>query len=332
MSEYRRRSASAVLAAILVLIAVVGIYKWAASQRTEKNVDIIVTVKAKSSAIDFWKVLITGVEDAANEFGATVSVIGPPAETQIDVQMKQLEQAIREKPDAIVMAATDYNRLVPVAQRIVKAGIKLITVDSSINSDDALSFIATDNRAAGQKAGEEMAKLLPESDSSKIAIMSYVFGTSSQMEREQGVREWLRSNSRIEVANTFYSEGQLDKAYELTKELLQADSSIKGIVGLNEPSTVGAGKAIQDLGLSGKVKLVGFDSSVDEVKLLEGGVLHATVVQKPYNMGYLSVKTAIEAVRGQKVPKLIDTESVIINKDNMYTEQNQKLLFPFVGE
>ncbi|ACT03941.1 substrate-binding domain-containing protein [Paenibacillus sp. JDR-2] len=332
MSEYRRRSASVAIAAILIVVAVVGIYKWAASQRTEKTVDIIVTVKAKSSAIDFWKVLITGVEDAANEFGANVTVIGPPSETEIDTQTEQLKQAIRQKPDAIVMAATDYNRLVPVAQQIVKAGIKLITVDSRINSDDALSFIATDNIAAGEKAGEEMAKLLPESSSSKVAIMSYVYGTSSQLEREKGVRQWLEGHSHIEVASTLYSEGRLEKAYELTKELLSEDPGIKGIVGLNEPSTVGAGRAIRDLGLSGKVKLVGFDSSVDEVKLIEGGVLQATIVQKPYNMGYLSVKTAIEAVRGKKVPKLIDTESVIINKDNMYTEQNQKLLFPFVGE
>ncbi|CAM3101052.1 substrate-binding domain-containing protein [Paenibacillus lupini] len=332
MSEYRRRSASAVLATILILAAVFGIYKWAVSQKTEKSVEIIVTVKAKGQMIDFWKVLITGVEDAAHEFGANVSVIGPPSETEIDVQIKQLEQAIQEKPDAIVMAATDYNRLVPIAEQIVKAGIKLITVDSGINSDDSLSSIATDNIAAGEKAGEEMAKLLPSTDSSKIAIMSFVYGTSSQIEREKGVRQWLKNNTQIEVANTYYSEGQLDIAYNRTKELLSKDPSIKGIVGLNEPSTVGAGKAIMDLGLSGKVKLVGFDSSVDEVKLIEGGVLQATIVQKPYNMGYLSVKTAIEAVRGKKIPKQIDTESVIINEDNMYTEQNQKLLFPFVGE
>lgn len=332
MSEYRRRSASAVLAAILILAAVFGIYKWVSAQRTDKTVDIIVTIKAKGQMIDFWKVLITGVEDAANEFGANVSIIGPPSEMEIDAQIEQLEQAIREKPDAIVMAATDYNRLVPIAREITKAGIKLITVDSSINSGEALSFIATDNIAAGEKAGEEMAKLLPDSGASKIAIMSYVYGTSSQMEREKGVREWLDGNTRIEVADTLYSEGKPDKAYELTKELLSKDPGIKGIVGLNEPSTVGAGRAIRELGLSGKIKLVGFDSSVDEVKLIEGGVLQATIVQKPYNMGYLSVKTAIEAVRGQKFPKWIDTESVIINKDNLYTEQNQKLLFPFVGE
>ncbi|GLX68849.1 substrate-binding domain-containing protein [Paenibacillus glycanilyticus] len=332
MSEYRRRSASAVFAAIVIVIAAFGIYKWAASQRAERPADIIVTVKAKGQVIDFWKVLITGVEDAAREYGANVTVIGPPTEREIDLQIEQLEQAIRDKPDAIVMAATDYNRLVPVAKQIRKAGIKLITVDSGINSRDSLSFIATDNVEAGQKAAAQMAGLLPSADTAKIAIVSFVYGTSSQMEREQGVREWLNGHTNIKVASTLYSEGLPDKAYELTKELLSSDPGIKGIVGLNEPSTVGAGRAIEELGLSGQVKLVGFDSSVDEVKLIEGGVLQATVVQKPYNMGYLSVKTAIEAVRGKKIPERIDTESVIINKDNMYTEQNQKLLFPFVGE
>ena len=95
---------------------------------------------------------------------------------------------------------------------------------------------------------------------------------------------------------------------------------------------MGAGRAIRELGLVGKVKLVGFDSSVKEVKLLEEGVLQSTIVQKPFNIGYLGIKTAVSVIEGDKMPRHIYTDSVIINKDNMYTEENQKLLFPFVEE
>ncbi|MBW7461445.1 substrate-binding domain-containing protein, partial [Paenibacillus sepulcri] len=107
---------------------------------------------------------------------------------------------------------------------------------------------------------------------------------------------------------------------------------VVGIIGLNEPTTVGAGRAIQELKLKDRVSLIGFDSSVNEIKLLDEGVMKATVIQRPFQMGYLSVKTAVDAVRGKKVPKMIDTGSLVITKQNMYEEENQKLLFPFVNK
>ncbi|GGG62226.1 substrate-binding domain-containing protein [Paenibacillus radicis (ex Gao et al. 2016)] len=319
-----------VILALAASIAVYAVFQWAVNVKPERPPQIVVSIKATDQVVDFWKVLIDGVNDAASEFDAKVKVIGPPIEREIDVQIAQLEQAILDKPDAIVLAATDYNQLIPVSKRIVAAGIKLITVDSSINSDDALSFIATDNLAAGRKAGDELAKLF-EGDS-KVAIMSYIQGTSTQLEREQGVRQRLAEEGRFDVIGTYYSDGLVDKAYTITKQLLTEHPDLKGIVGLNEPSTVGVGFAIKEFGLGGKVKLVGFDSSIDEVKQLEEGIIQATIVQKPYNMGYLSVKAAIEAVNGKRIEKQIDTDSVVITKSNMYTEQNQKLLFPFVGK
>ncbi|WP_422657086.1 substrate-binding domain-containing protein [Paenibacillus sp. EC2-1] len=290
---------------------------------------IIVVLKA-TEEIEFWRVLTDGVQTASKEFDVQASVIGPPKEIEVDLQISMIEQAIQENPDAIVMAAGDYNRLVPTAQKIRKAGIPLIMIDSDINGDYAESLISTDNIDAGEKAGREMAELLPPN--AKVAIISYVQGTSTQIEREQGVRSILSYRKGTEIVGTYYSEGMEETAYNITKELLQKRLDLDGIVGLNEPSTVGAGRAIQELGLMGKVKLVGFDSSIAEVKLLEAGVLQSTVVQKPFSIGYLGVKTALSVLNGDKVPPEIYTDSVVIHKDNMYTEENQKLLFPFVEE
>lgn len=129
---------------------------------------------------------------------------------------------------------------------------------------------------------------------------------------------------------TLFSDGSVRKAYQLTVDLLKDEPNLKGIIGLNEPSTLGAGQAIMDMGFQDKVKLFGFDNSSNEVKLLEKGILLGTVMQKPFNMGYLAVKTAIEAVEGEKVERIIDTGSVIITKENMYLSENEKLMFPFI--
>lgn len=317
---------------ILLLLIPVFILGYIALQWSKEEPGpkrIIVGVKALDE-IEFWRVLIEGVNTASREFGVDVSVVGPSQEIEVDLQIQLLEEAVKQKPDAIVLAAGDYNRLVPVAESIRKAGIPLIMIDSAVNGDYAQSLIATDNVNAGQKAGKELSSRLPEL--AKVAIISFVQGTSTQIEREQGVRSILEQRGGTEIVGTYYSEGKEERAYDITKKLLLERPDLNGIVGLNEPSTVGAGRAIRELGLVGKVKLVGFDSSVKEVKLLEEGVLQSTIVQKPFNIGYLGIKTAVSIIEGDKMPPYIYTDSVIINKDNMYTEENQKLLFPFVEE
>ncbi|EFU39805.1 periplasmic binding protein/LacI transcriptional regulator [Paenibacillus vortex V453] len=316
-----------VMLLIPALIVGYAILQWSKDEPRPKK--IIVGVKAVEE-IEFWRVLIEGVNTASREFGVDVSVVGPPREIQVDLQIQMLQEAIKQQPDAIVMAAGDYNRLVPTVESIRKAGIPLIMIDSAVNGDYAQSLIATDNFNAGQKAAVELAERLPVN--AKVAIVSFVQGTSTQIEREQGVRSILEQREGAEIVGTYYSEGMEERAYEITMELLRERPDLDGIVGLNEPSTVGAGRAIGEQGLVGKVKLVGFDSSIKEVKLLEEGVLQSTIVQKPFSIGYLGIKTAVSLIEGDKVSPNVYTDSVIINKDNMYTEENQKLLFPFVEE
>ncbi|MEC0202887.1 substrate-binding domain-containing protein [Paenibacillus lautus] len=314
---------------LLIPVLILGYVAFQWSKEEPGTKKIIVGVKALDEN-EFWRVLIEGVNTASREFGVDVSVIGPSQEIEVDLQIQLLEEAVKQKPDAIVLAAGDYNRLVPVSESIRKAGIPLIMIDSAVNGDYAQSLIATDNVNAGQKAGKELSSRLPAH--AKVAIISFVRGTSTQIEREQGVRSILEQRSGTEIVGTYYSEGKEERAYEITRKLLLERPDLNGIVGLNEPSTVGAGRAIRELGLSGKVKLVGFDSSVKEVKLLEEGVLQSTIVQKPFNIGYLGIKTAVSIIEGDKVSRNVYTDSVVINQDNMYTEENQKLLFPFVEE
>ena len=280
--------------------------------------------------MEFWEVLVDGVNAAAKEFGVEAFVRGPQKEIDVDTQIAILEQTIKEKPDAIVLAAADYKRLVPAVEAAHKAGIPLITVDSGVDSDVIRSSIATDNIAAGRKLGQAVVDL--SGGRAKVAIISFVQNATTQLDRERGVREVLEALPGIELIGTHYSDGFVEKAYELTKQLLTEHDDLTAIVGLNEPSTVGAGRAIKELGLGGQVILVGFDSSLDEVKLLEEGIMQVTVVQRPFNMGYLGIKTALQVIRGDKVERQIDTGSVVINRANMYEEEHQKLLFPFVED
>lgn len=318
---------SALLLFFIIALGWVG-YRMFTNELDPKVRTIIYVPKTIDTSIEFWEVMKQGVATAAKEFGADVHTIGTDTELDVDKQIQLLEQAIEEKPDAIILAATDYYRLVPVAEQIKAAGITLITVDSGLNGGVSESFIATDNYEAGRKAAQELIENIHSDD--QVAIMNFVPGSATAIEREKGVRDALSQNGVDHVHDTLYSNGSSQKAYQLTVELLKNQPQLKGIIGLNEPSTLGAGLAIMDLGLKSKVKLVGFDNSSSEVHLLEKEIMLGTVIQKPFTMGYLAVKTALEVVSGHKVDSVMDTGSEFITKENMYTSENEKLMFPFI--
>lgn len=289
---------------------------------------ILFVPKTTNQHVEFWEVMRQGVDTAAEEFNVKVQVAGTLTESDIDGQIALLEQAIIDKPQVIILAAIDYNRIVPVAKRIVAAGIKLITVDSGLKEGISSSFIATDNYAAGQKAGRLLWDSIDQSGSGSIAILNFVRGSAPAMERERGVRESL-ADSDIQILETLYSDASEERAYEIAVELLRNEPDLRGIAALNEPTAVGAARAIKEMQAVSRVKLIGFDNSMEEIAFLEEDVLQATIVQKPFNMGYLAVKTAMELSAGGKVQPVIDTGSETITKQNMYESDKQKLLFPF---
>lgn len=330
MKIFSKTAITAVLLLFVLAGSSFGLYK-AVFEKTEKQPPrILVVLKNIDESMEFWQITKAGIDVAAREFDVAVEVIGAPAESDISGQIQVVEERLKSKDhlDAVIMAAADYTALVPIAERIKAKGIPLITIDSALNSNIPQSFIATDNTAAGRKAGEMLGELLPAG--SHVAIISHVKGASTAIEREQGVKLGLGEAFKEKLVGTYFCDGIQEKAYEIAKELLKKDKEIGGIAGLNETSTLGAAKAIKELGLSGKIKLVGFDNSIPEVKLIEEGVIQGTVVQKPFSIGYLGIKTAVQVLKGKPVEKRIDTGSQIITKQNMYTIENQKLLFPFV--
>ncbi|MGG1552882.1 substrate-binding domain-containing protein [Paenibacillus ferrarius] len=319
------------VAAALAAVVLLGAGGWLLSRSlAPRNEAIVLIPKTTDPRVEFWQVLNQGVMAAAKEYKADIQIKGASAESQIDEQIKIVEETIAEKPKAIILAASDYNRLVPIAKKVIDAGITLITVDSGLEGGVSASLIATDNYTAGRKLVETMRGYVQ--GPATYAIVSFVKTSDTQIDRENGVRDGLKGDPSATVIETLYSNNSEDEAYELTKQLLQERSDIRGIFGLNEVSTIGAARALKEMDPGRTIKLVGFDSSMNEVSFMEAGILQATVVQKPFNMGYLAVKTALQAHRGEKVSPMMDTGSELITKETMYTNENQKLLFPFVGK
>jgi len=275
--------------------------------------------------MDFWDVVKSGIQEAGKEFDIKTEVSGPMFEKEIDKQIEIMNTAIDKHPPLIILAASDYKRLVPSVERADKLGIPIVTLDSGVDSTLPVSFIATDNVAAGIKAGKEMKRILSGRSFHQIAIVSHIKETATAIDREKGVRDVLKKEN---IIGTWFCDVEQEKAYHITLELLE-NKSLGGIVALNEVATLGVAKAVEEKNMQNKVIVVGFDNAIKEMSYLESGIIKATVVQKPYNMGYLAVKIAAEYLKGRKVGPRIDTGSILITKKNMFKREYQEILFPF---
>ncbi len=291
------------------------------------NIAIPAVVKSKVQPIDFWTVVADGMQEASREFGVPVKLYGPPFERDIEKQIEILNDIIDAKPPIIILAAADYKRLAEPVARASSLGIPVVTLDSGVDSEVPVCFIATNNVEAGRKAGDEARRLLAERPGKKVAIVSHLRETATGIEREAGVREALAG---IDIVGTWYCDVDRGKARNVSLELL-VRPEIGAIVALNETVTLGVADAIVETGSKDRVVVVGFDNAPEELAFLEQGVIKATVVQRPFDMGYLSVKTAWEHLNGHRVPKNIDTGSLLVTAEKMFLRGYQEILFPFTS-
>jgi len=272
----------------------------------------------------FWGNVRDGVLSAGKDLGIEVSIRGPKLESDVEGQIAIVRKAILDKPDAIVLAAADYNLLVPLARDIRRSGIRFVCIDSFVNSEDAAVRIGTDSYEGGQKCGAALMRYVREGDT--VAVMSYVKGSSTAIDRETGARDFLAG--KVKLLDTLYSNADADLAYSQARLLIGTTPQLRGIVALNDPTALGAARALSESGKRESIALIGFDNSFLVLKYVERGVIRDTVVQKPFNMGYLGIRAARDLIRGKKLPRFINTGSVDISRFNMFQPENQKLLFP----
>lgn len=312
-------------AAALAIVALAGLRSGYAE---EEPLSIVVVVKATSPQMEFWQVVRQGIETAAQDQLVTTEVVGPWLEQQVSEQIDILGRVIASRPDGIILAASDFNRLAEPVRVATEAGIPIVTVDSDVDSTRIISFVGTNNIEAGRKAGREMVSIV--GNGATVAIVSHIPGVATAIERAAGALEALQDATGVEILGPFYALNDEVRAEQIVSDLLQDGVTLDGIIALNETSTVGVGRALVKLGVHESIEVVGFDASTEEVSMLERGIVDALVVQKPFNMGYLSLETLARAIRGADVAPRVDTGSEVVRRSNMYDERIQRLIFPLV--
>ncbi|WP_372661986.1 substrate-binding domain-containing protein [Cohnella sp.] len=316
------------LTVVVILVTIYSIYQFNVfSAATKQDKRVIVVLKSINVRLDFWQTVSAGAQAAAKEMGLDIDVQGPLLETDADDQIRVLEEAIEQKPQAIVVAPFIDERMPAVINRIREAGIQLVVIDTPLDLNPPTVGVSNNHVEAGRLAGES--SIYETKGYPNVAIISDYPDSAISAERLAGIRKALSSYVNS-ILGVYYADNSEDKAYGVAMKLLSEDNPFNTFVTLNEPSTLGVAKALKERNKAGTIKLIGFDSSNNEIQLLEEGVLNAAIVQKPFNMGYLGVKTALKLIEGEDTDAVTYIESNIITQENMYLPENQKLLFPFI--
>lgn len=265
-----------------------------------------------------WLKVKDGAEAAAAELGNVELTFDAPA-TKVDatVQAQLVQNQIANNVNVIMLAALNKDALAPVVEEAKEAGIVVILIDSGVSTDNYDAFYATDNGAAARLAADELAKLVD--GKGKIAIVNAQAGAGTTMTRENDFKDQIAVNyPEIEVVDVQYSDGDKTKALNIATDFMTRFPDLAGIYGCNEGATVGVGNAVEQAGKAGEVKVVGFDFSDDVKALIEGGAIQATMVQNPYNMGYMGVMGAVDVLTGKGLEnKDIDTGVTVATLANL---------------
>jgi ribose transport system substrate-binding protein len=204
----------------------------------------------------------------------------------------------------------------------------VVIIDSALKGEpgkDFVSFVATDNRKGGEMGGDQLAKLL--NNKGKVVLLRYSVGSASTNDRETGFLDAMKKHPEMQVISSDrYGGATVDSAKTAALNMVDTLKQADGIFCPNESSTVGMLLALQETGLAGKVKFVGFDQTPPLIKALKNGDIHALVAQDPFKMGYTGVKTLAQHIKGEKVDPRIDTGVQLITGENVDTPEIQKVL------
>ncbi|HEY0735422.1 MAG TPA: sugar ABC transporter substrate-binding protein [Herpetosiphonaceae bacterium] len=274
---------------------------------------ILLSMKGPGGGNPFWAAVEQGAKDAAAASGVQLTVLAPPAETDVQTQISQIEDQIAAGVQAIVVAPTDQQALNATFDSAKAKNIPVLFVDTDAPWEGKLTFIGTDNRAGGKLAGEHICGQLK--GSKKVALITGVMSQQTHIDRIGGAKEALEACGATVVAE-LPADSDRAKGQQVMEDILTGNGDLEAVFASNDLMALGAAEAAKAGGKLANIIIVGFDANPDAAKSIQAGEMNASIAQSPSNMGKFGVENALKAINGQTIEARIDTGTVVVTKDN----------------
>lgn len=281
---------------------------------------------ATNTKIAYWQEAAAGLNRAARELNVQASMVGPDT-YDANAERDEFRRIVASKPAGILVSAGNAEVMKPEIDAAVAAGIPVVTLDADVPDSQRLFFVGTNNFQAGQMGGRLLAKLL--NGKGNVALFT-IEGQQNLAERLSGYRAALEAYPGIKVVEVIDIQGNAATAFDKTKELLDGKTPIDGFVALEALAGAEIAEVLDRGKVEGKV-VIAMDTAPNTVEWIEKGKIAATIVQKPFTMGYYGMRALGEIVLqkpGQlsgkhaldpksPYPVFIDTGSLLVDKSNL---------------
>src|SRR3954469_711088 len=284
-----------------------------------------IAIVSKGFQHQFWQAVKQGAEQEAKAEKARITFEGPPTEQDIEQQVTMLTNALQKHPDALGFAALDSKASAPLMDQAKSQKIPVVAFDSGVDSDVPVTTAATDNKAAAAQAAKHLSGEI--GGKGKVAVIVRDQTSRSGIDRRDGFLAWMKQNAPgIKLLPVQYGGGDQAKSADIAKSIISANPDLKGFYGSNEGSAIGIIKGVQESGKKG-ITIVGFDSGKAQIDAIKSGVMAGAITQNPVGMGKELVDSAMKAIKGETLPKVIDTGFYWYDKTNIDDPKIQAVLY-----
>jgi ribose transport system substrate-binding protein len=248
----------------------------------------------------FFVTLRDGAQAEATAKGIKLIIVD--AQDDPAKQIASIEDLMQKKVQVLLINPTDSDAVANVVKRATAAGIKVVSLDRSVNGAEVSAHIASDNVAGGKMAAEFLLEKI--GGKGNVVELEGLPGSSAARERGQGFHSVIDGKPDVKVVAKQPADFDRAKGLSVMENILQGNKNVQGVFAHNDEMALGAQKAIEAAGLK-NVAIVGFDATADAVAAVKEGKLAATVQQKPDLIGKKGVETAKLLIDGQPVEKNI---------------------------
>ena len=236
----------------------------------------------------YWGEVEVGTKAAAKELGVRVDFFVPPKEDAME-QSSRIRAFASSGAKGIAFAASDPTTVLPAVKKAIGEGIVCIALDTDAPKSGRLAYVGTDNYTAGRLAGEAMGKIL--NGKGKVLVGTGSLTATNSLDRMRRFEDVLKEKfPGIKIVEKIVDSEDSAAAVNLAKAALVRYDDVNGFFGvyaINGPAAATAVKAAKKVG---EVHIVCFDTTPEHMNGIKAGVIDATVGQRPYMMGYKSVK------------------------------------------
>ena len=261
--------------------------------------------------------LYNAVKAAVEANGDTFVGVLAESQTAVATQVNQIEDLINQGVDGLVLNPMDSNACVQVMEKAKAAGIPVVLVDQGVEAgheDLYETFISTDNFAGGKSAGVRIAELL--GGKGNVIIVRGANGSQAGDDRADGFKAGIEGTG-LTLINEQAGDWVVDKAMQVTENMIQANADIQGIFCCSDNMLPGILQALENNDLEG-VTIISFDGSDAGIEMIKAGQVTGTVAQFPDKIGAWGVEYLMKALNGEAegTASFIDAGTQIIDASN----------------